>query len=121
MVARVYYWRRCGINTELYSRGECFRLASDSVSHAHECFRSLLTCNLYYQFEKILVLNMPERSDKRDALSLAASLTNLKFDYLDGVVGKNIPQKALPVGQEQRNMQNSTLGSWRAHMNAIRG
>ncbi|MCJ1394597.1 hypothetical protein MMC18_007477 [Xylographa bjoerkii] len=72
-------------------------------------------------FEKILVLNMPERSDKRDALSLAASLTNLKFDYVDGVLGKNIPSKALPVGQEQRTMPNSTLGSWRAHMNAIRG
>ena len=63
---------------------------------------------------------MPERGDKRDALSLAASLTNLTFDYIDGVVGSEIPTKALPVGQEHRGMPNSTLGSWRAHMNSIR-
>lgn len=63
---------------------------------------------------------MPERSDKRDALSLAASLTNLTFDYVNGVGGHEIPTKALPVGQEERKMPNSTLGSWRAHMNAIR-
>lgn len=63
---------------------------------------------------------MPERSDKRDALSLAASLTNLTFDYVDGVVGAEIPTKALPVHQENREMPNSTLGSWRAHMNAVR-
>ena len=63
---------------------------------------------------------MPERSDKRDALALSASLTNLKFDFVDGVAGKDIPNKALPVGQEERKMLNSTLGSWRAHMNAIR-
>ena len=63
---------------------------------------------------------MPERSDKRDALSLASSLTNLTFDYIDGIIGKDIPNKALPILQEERKMPNNTLGSWRAHMNAIR-
>ena len=63
---------------------------------------------------------MPERGDKRDALSLAASLTNLKLDYIDGIRGETIPNKALPKGQEERKMPNNTLGSWRAHMNAIR-
>ena len=63
---------------------------------------------------------MPERGDKRDAFSLAASLTDLSVEYIDGVSGEKIPTKALPVGQEERKMPNNTLGSWRAHMDAIR-
>ena len=75
---------------------------------------------MFLQFEKILVLNMPERSDKRDAMSLAASLSGFNVNYIDGVYGETIPNKALPMGQEQRKMSNRTIGSWRAHMNAIR-
>ena len=72
------------------------------------------------QFEKVYVLNLPERSDKRDAFSLAASLTNVTVDYIDGVKGDTIVNQSLPNGQEQRTISNPMLGSWRAHMNAIR-
>ena len=63
---------------------------------------------------------MPERSDKRDAMTLAASLTGFNVDYVDGIRGDTIPNKSLPIGQEDRKMTNQRLGSWRAHMNTIR-
>ena len=74
----------------------------------------------FQQFEKILVLNMPERGDKRDAMTLVSSLSGLKVDYIDGVRGETVPNKALPVGQEDRTMTDNRIGSWRAHMNTIR-
>ena len=67
-----------------------------------------------------MVINLAERSDKRDALSLAASLTNLSFNYIDGVRGQEVVNKSLPVGLESRPFEEPMLGSWRAHMNAIR-
>jgi len=71
-------------------------------------------------FEKIFVLNLPERTDKRDAMSLAAALTNISVEYIDGVRGDEVVNKSLPYGQEERKMPEPMLGSWRAHMNAIR-
>ncbi|MCJ1369198.1 hypothetical protein MMC20_000407 [Loxospora ochrophaea] len=71
-------------------------------------------------FQKIFVLNMPERSDKRDSISLAASLTGIELNFVSGVNGSTVPTKALPKGQESRKMSDRTIGSWRAHMDAIR-
>ena len=67
-----------------------------------------------------MVLNLPERGDKRDALTLASSLTNMTFTYIDGVKGAEVVNKSLPFGQESRKLPDNMLGSWRAHMNAIR-
>ena len=66
------------------------------------------------------MLSLPERSDKRDALSLAASVSGIKLNYLDGIRGENVPDKALPVNQENRKLTEAQIGSWRSHMNAIR-
>ena len=38
---------------------------------------------------------MPSRTDKLDAMTLAASLTGFEFDILEGVQGETISQKAL--------------------------
>ena len=48
------------------------------------------------QFEKVYVINLPTRGDKRDAITLAASLTGFEFDIIEGLDGKDIPDKALP-------------------------
>jgi len=49
-------------------------------------------------FEKIFAIGLPERSDKRDALALTSSLTGFKIDWVDGVKGESVPDKALPFG-----------------------
>ena len=72
------------------------------------------------QFEKVLVLNMPERSDKRDAMTLVSSLSGFNVEYINGIRGETVLDKALPVGQEGRKMTDSRIGSWRAHIDAIR-
>jgi len=71
-------------------------------------------------FEKVFVVGLPERSDKRDALALTSSLTGFKIDYIDGVKGETIPDKAVPFGADRKKLWENNLGSWRGHMNAAR-
>jgi hypothetical protein len=71
-------------------------------------------------FEKIYVVNLRERSDKRDAMTLASSLTNFKIEWRDGVMGEDVPDKAVPFGTTREGLWNNNLGSWRAHMNTVR-
>ena len=49
------------------------------------------------QFQKVFVVNLSDRSDKFDAITLASSLTGFKIDRIDGVRGKTVPDKALPA------------------------
>lgn len=69
------------------------------------------------QFEKIFAINLPERTDHRDALILASRLSEFNVDFIDGVHGETIAQKAIPVGHE--GLGPSHIGAWRGHMNAI--
>ena len=56
--------------------------------------RTLLTTD---QFEKILALGLPERSDRRDALTLMSSYQNVKLEWMDAVKGEDIKQVAWPT------------------------
>lgn len=69
------------------------------------------------QFEKILVINLPSRRDKRDAMSLAAALTGLQLEYIDGAV--DVEAKTLPPGGADSGRTPGELGNWRAHMDCL--
>ncbi|OAA67761.1 glycosyltransferase family 25 [Akanthomyces lecanii RCEF 1005] len=71
-------------------------------------------------FEKIIAIGLPERSDKRDALSLMASLSNVDIDWVDGVKMSAMSAKSAPFGINFTAMEDNFLASWRSHMNAIR-
>jgi hypothetical protein len=71
-------------------------------------------------FEKVFAVGLPERSDKRDALALASSLTGFKLDWIRGVHGEDVSDKALPFGVDRNQLWETNLGSWRRHMNAVR-
>ncbi|OTB17727.1 glycosyltransferase family 25 protein [Daldinia sp. EC12] len=71
-------------------------------------------------FEKIFVVGLPERSDKRDAIALTSKLTGFGVEWVDGVKGETVPDKALPFGADRKKLWETNLGSWRGHMNAIR-
>ncbi|KAB8227543.1 glycosyltransferase family 25 protein [Aspergillus alliaceus] len=73
-------------------------------------------------FEKIFAIGFKERTDKHDAITLAASYTGLEVDWLEGVRAAEIPPKALPAvwTEEKHRDKPAELGSWRAHMNALR-
>jgi hypothetical protein len=71
------------------------------------------------QFEKIFVVGLPERTDRRDGFVLSAALSNMDIELVDGVHGEAVPNKAIPaVGQHDR-MPDPVIGCWRGHMNAI--
>jgi hypothetical protein len=72
------------------------------------------------QFQKIFVINLPTRTDLRDTVSLAAAFTGLDVEFVDGVIGSEISQKALPNGAIAANLSYGGLGNWRAHMNIAR-
>jgi hypothetical protein len=52
--------------------------------------------NLISQTEKLYVLSLKERSDKQDAIALAASLTGLDIEFWDSTSGEDIVEKVLP-------------------------
>lgn len=71
-------------------------------------------------FEKIFVINLPERTDKRDAMSLTAALTDLELTWTRAMRGTSIPDKALPLGVDREGWRDGGIGSWRSQMNVIR-
>ncbi|CAJ2503273.1 Uu.00g106670.m01.CDS01 [Anthostomella pinea] len=71
-------------------------------------------------FEKVIGLNLPDRADKRDNLSLMSALTGFKISWVDGVLGPAVPDKAVPFGWDRTQWPEANLGSWRGHINAIR-
>ncbi|KAI1454652.1 glycosyltransferase family 25 protein [Annulohypoxylon moriforme] len=71
-------------------------------------------------FEKVLIVGLPERTDKRDAIALTSSLTGFRVEWVDGVKGETVPDKAVPYGADRKKLWETNLGSWRGHMNAVR-
>lgn len=67
----------------------------------------------------MFVVNAPWRTDRKDAMALAASYSRLKFDWVDGIAADTIQETAYPPGKH-RTISSGNLGSWRAHMNAMR-
>ena len=51
-------------------------------------------------------------------MTLAAAYTGLDIEYVDGVTG--VENKTLPPGGIEVGINAGSLGSWRAHLNAIR-
>ncbi|KAI1774904.1 hypothetical protein F4818DRAFT_55230 [Hypoxylon cercidicola] len=70
-------------------------------------------------FQEILVVGLPSRTDRRDGMLLQAALSDMRISFVDGVYGKDIPDSAIPTTSEHERMNDASLGSWRAHMNAI--
>ncbi|CAJ2508808.1 Uu.00g138340.m01.CDS01 [Anthostomella pinea] len=71
-------------------------------------------------FDRVFVVGLPERSDKRDAITLTSALTGFRVEWVDGVRGESVPDKAVPFGTSRERLWEANLGSWRAHMNAAR-
>ncbi|KAK5637081.1 hypothetical protein RRF57_012793 [Xylaria bambusicola] len=84
-----------------------------SRQHTRDIYNSTLG------FEKIFVVSLPSRTDRRDGMSLAAALSDIEFEFIDGVDGASIPDKALPQYSVTDRPSNPTIGAWRGHLNAI--
>ncbi|KAI3292861.1 CAZyme family GT25 [Penicillium roqueforti] len=70
-------------------------------------------------FEHIYAISMKERTDKRDFLTLAASISGFKVEWLEGVRPDDLHPKAMPDGLETSPVKLTAVACWRAHMNAL--
>ncbi|KAI1456809.1 glycosyltransferase family 25 protein [Annulohypoxylon moriforme] len=77
----------------------------------------VLNKTLGAQFSKIFVINLPSRTDRRDAMALAGAVSNLSFTWIDGVSGDQVTDLTAPFSHEVRSP--GSKGSWRSHMNAL--
>lgn len=50
-------------------------------------------------------------------MTLAAAMSNIEIDFIDGVKGDEVPNKAIP--KFKNRVKDGEIGSWRAQMNAI--
>ena len=105
-------WSKSSQSTLNSTLGVRFQVISRDLAHAY------LRHNR--QFQKIFVINLPTRTDRRDAMTLAGALTGLDLDWIDGVAGDQIDDKAFPEDSSGKNISKGNRGSWRAHMNALR-
>jgi hypothetical protein len=71
-----------------------------------------------FQFQKMFVIGLPSRTDRRDSMSLAAAYTGLEIEYVDGVTA--VENKTLPPGDLERRPNAGSIRAWRAHMNVMR-
>jgi hypothetical protein len=67
-----------------------------------------------------MVVGLKERYDRRDAIALQSTLTGFHVEYEDGMKGEDVATKALPPGMDRNTRPQGYIGSWRAHLNAIR-
>lgn len=94
------------------------------------------------QFEKVYAIGLPERTDRRDRLSLSAHFQDVELEWMDAVKGDEMPEKSLPavcplsISRRQHARTDvltqhwnpnfsgglgiGHLGCWRSHVNAYR-
>jgi len=83
------------------------RIAEDSLLHVY---------NDTLGFGEVFVISLRERSDKRDTISVQAALSNISLTFVDGVVGKEVSEKALPYGLDRTPPE---VGCWRSHLDVM--
>ncbi|KAK4208999.1 hypothetical protein QBC37DRAFT_391587 [Rhypophila decipiens] len=70
-------------------------------------------------FEKVFVVNLPERTDRRDAMTLGTAVSNISVTWINGIMGSAVSSKVLPADSFDKTISRGNKGSWRAHMNAL--
>ncbi|KAI3319046.1 glycosyltransferase family 25 protein [Xylariaceae sp. AK1471] len=66
-------------------------------------------------FDRVLVISLPERSDRHNALTLASALTGFHVEWIDAVRGDAGKTRAV-----REKLRNTNVESWNGHMSAIR-
>ncbi|KAH8891158.1 hypothetical protein GQ53DRAFT_781936 [Thozetella sp. PMI_491] len=70
-------------------------------------------------FEKIFVISLPSRTDRRDAILLSAALSNIEIEFIDAVQGNEVPDKSMIKTWDYPRLQDGEIGCWRSHVNAM--
>jgi hypothetical protein len=51
---------------------------------------------------------------------LQAALSDVQVEFIDGVLGKDVADKAVLTSPGHERLSDASIGSWRAHLNAAR-
>jgi hypothetical protein len=78
----------------------------------------MLTPHTHWQFQRLFAINLPSRTDRRDALASSATVSNLSIDFIDGVYGDDVVLANLSP-EQNRKINNNVKGSWKAHINVL--
>lgn len=65
-----------------------------------------------------MVLNLKDRTDRRDRMTLAAAATNFTFDLQEAVRGIEVIDKAFPEGG-LKSKPPGHIGAWRSHIDSF--
>lgn len=68
-------------------------------------------------FQEVFVISLKQRADRQDAITVQASVTNLKFTLVDAARGDDISTLVLPPTM---HLSGGPLGCWRSHLNVMR-
>jgi hypothetical protein len=69
---------------------------------------------------EVFVINLPSRTNHRDLLLLTSVTSGIELDWIDGVEGKDVAEKALPPPVKIADVGLGNVGSWRAQLNALK-
>ncbi|KAI1361101.1 hypothetical protein F5Y08DRAFT_28868 [Xylaria arbuscula] len=76
-------------------------------------------------FERIFVINLPSRRDRRDAMTLAGAVSNLNLTFIKGLTGDKVtlPVHTNSVEDDPSGMRSfhsmGARGSWGSHLSAL--
>ncbi|KAH7064182.1 hypothetical protein BKA63DRAFT_525983 [Paraphoma chrysanthemicola] len=96
------------------------RFHKSQCSSSHCKVRGNIDLNATLGFEKIFAINLPSRSDRRDALQVMAATTDIKLEFSRAVRGEQVEEVALVFGRSTNEPSIGSRGSWRSHLNVIR-
>ncbi|KAI0019969.1 glycosyltransferase family 25 protein [Xylariomycetidae sp. FL0641] len=98
------------------------KLATQAQTSGGWRFGTASSLNDTLGFSKIFVINLPTRTDRRDAMALAGAVSNLSFTWIDGVTGDDVPVPAdgSPRPGKRRKPDGGARGSRRSHGSALR-
>lgn len=117
-VLAVYAFGAITICTIFYQLGAHFS-SSTTPSTSAASPSDISSTNATLGFGEVLLLNLPERTDRRDAVSLIGSLSGITITKVFAAVkGEDVSEKAKPIGNDK--IDQSHLGSWRTHVDAFR-
>ncbi|KAJ4293341.1 hypothetical protein N0V90_008623 [Kalmusia sp. IMI 367209] len=99
-------------NTAEWTSGKLSHFTSSGVKPA----------NSTLDFQEIIYISMPYRTDRQDAMALIAAQTGIKLNKLiHGVASSDVHEKARPLTAHPKDdPKKPWLGVWRAHADAWR-
>jgi len=116
ILSTIFFWIVLPHLHSLFTTSQPFTFLPFINTHYHD----KLIANGTLGFQKIFAIGLADRSDRRDSIELAADVTGLQLDWMDGISPANMNKKTIPPTYKLQAVLPGVTGCWRSHMNVIR-